>query len=133
MQFQTLVRSIDEDSITDVEVLIRKLRSELPQVYNAKSVEAFSDVFLYVLQIGVKLGYSPMMLYLPARPQVLPNLVEQFKKINMTIARREQHQDWFHDLFALFVGMASVLRLSWHDIERRIVEGKTDKLGDERR
>ena len=111
MNFKTMVKSIDASALPDVESLIRHLRTKLPLMYAAQSSDAFRDAFDYVLQIGVKLDYSPMMLYMPARPMVHENLVLQFKQLNITLARREGHKDWFFDLFALFLGAAQLLAI----------------------
>lgn len=115
-----MVRSIDSAALSEPEILVRQLRGKLPAVFTERSVEAFCDAFLLVLQIGIKLGFTPMILYLPSRPKVSESLVVQFQLINTTIARRESEKDWFHELFSLFQGMASLLSLSWDEIENRI-------------
>jgi dimeric dUTPase (all-alpha-NTP-PPase superfamily) len=121
MDFHNMVRSIDSTTLPSSEILLRDLRSKLPRVYTEKDMDAFADAFIYVLYLGIKLNYAPMMLYLPARPKVSESLVVQFQQLNISIATREKREDWFHELFSLFTGMASLLSLSWNDIEKRII------------
>jgi dimeric dUTPase (all-alpha-NTP-PPase superfamily) len=117
MKFQKMIHSIDAGSLAEPDILLRQLRSKLPRIYTDKNLTAYCEAFRDVLSIGLKLEYAPMMLYLPARPKALESLVVQFQQINIAIATRENRQDWFHELFALFLGMAGILALSWQDIE----------------
>ncbi|WP_409304169.1 hypothetical protein [Peribacillus sp. SCS-155] len=119
--YEKMVKSIDPSALPDIDTLIGQLRQKLPQVYTAGNLHAYCEALNIVLKIGIKQDYTPMMLYLPARPDLKQNLVTQFQLINKTIATRNQNKEWYHDLFALFVAMPHHLELQWSDIEAEVV------------
>ncbi|MFC3885056.1 hypothetical protein ACFOU2_16915 [Bacillus songklensis] len=116
-----MVKSIDVSILPDVDIVVHHLRQKLPTVYIEKELIPYCDALNLVLKIGVKLDYTPMMLYLPARPKLTDSLVVQFQNINKVIATRNQNKEWFHDLFALFVALPSYLSLSWNEIEKTVI------------
>lgn len=120
--YEKMIRSFDASILPDVETLLQNLRQKLPKVYTEKGLQPYCDSFDTVLKIGVKMDYTPMMLYLPARPQSANNLVAQFQQINRAIATRNQNKEWFHDLFALFVALPAHLSLSWGEIEATVLK-----------
>jgi dimeric dUTPase (all-alpha-NTP-PPase superfamily) len=120
--YEKMVRAIDALNLPDNETLVQQLRQKLPKVYTEKDLHAYCDALNLILKIGIDLDYTPMMLYLPARPNLKESLVSQFQHINKAIATRKQNKDWFHDLFALFVAMPNHLNLSWDDIEPLIID-----------
>ncbi|PLT33600.1 hypothetical protein [Bacillus sp. V5-8f] len=120
--YEKMIKSLDTAKLHDAETLIKEFRQRLPGVYTDKTVGTYSHALSLVLKIGVKLDYTPMMLYLPARPKLTDSLVSQFQQINKVLATRSQNKEWFHDFFALFVAMPAHLTLSWGEIEEKVME-----------
>ncbi|RFU61035.1 hypothetical protein [Peribacillus glennii] len=120
--YEKMIKSLDASILPDAETLISQLRQKLPGVYTEKEVESYSHALDLVLKIGIKLDYTPMMLYLPARPQLAETLVSQFQQLNKVLATRNQNKEWFHDFFGLFVAMPAHMGLSWSEIEEKVLE-----------
>lgn len=119
--YEKMVKSFDASTLPDVGTLLQHLRQKLPRVYTEKELQSYCDALDLVLKIGAKLDYTPMMLYLPARPQLTDSLIVQFQQINKVIATRNQNKEWFHDLFALFIALPAHLSLSWDKIEETVI------------
>jgi dimeric dUTPase (all-alpha-NTP-PPase superfamily) len=119
--YENMVKSIDASILPGADILVQHLRQKLPKVYTEKGLIPYCDALDLVFKIGVKLEYTPMMLYLPARPRLADSLVVQFQNINKIIATRNQNKEWFHDLFALIVALPTNLSLSWKEIEGTVI------------
>lgn len=117
MNIKKMISEMEPKEI-DVEQLISRLRDQFIELYNEKSVDKYAAVLRDMLQIAIYQKKDLILKHFGTAPVVASDETMQLQVMFKCLALRNRNQNWFLDLFALFLGLAVVLRIHSDDIER---------------
>lgn len=119
-------KMIGNTKITDVdtELLISKVNRNLINLYNKKDIGDYTEILNDMLKLAVHLKFDLVLKYFGAVPIVAADERIQFQEIFKCLGTRRNNNDWFLNLFSLFLGIAFVYKFDMSEIERNFYEKK---------
>ncbi|GEB31452.1 hypothetical protein [Brevibacillus parabrevis] len=123
MNIKKMLEALEPREI-DGEQLIANLRNQLVDLFNDKSVDKYAVVLRDMLHIAVFEKHELILKHFAAAPVVARDETMQLQEMFTCLALRSRNRNWFLDLFALFLGLAVVLRFPSADVENAFFKGK---------
>lgn len=123
MNIKKMIDTIESQEM-DTESFISSLHNKIIHFYKEKSVEGYVKVLRDMLSLAVHLKFDLVLKHFGTAPVVAPDATMQFQEMFKCLATRSTHKNWFLDLFALFLGLGTVLQFDASMIEETFFKEK---------
>jgi dimeric dUTPase (all-alpha-NTP-PPase superfamily) len=117
MNIKKMIETIEPKEI-DTEACLSSLRNKITTLYSNANVERYTDTLEDLLSLAVHLKFDLILKHFGAAPVVATDARTQFQEIFKCLATKNTNKNWFLELFGLFLGLASLLRLDMDAIEQ---------------